>query len=196
MKGIQSVCIAWKDPLNTLVYKRTHKGDPDESGIFGIHDCMGQVRGYRFDAVIGIGGKSPDSGSEGIARKINWIGISPSKSEASSPLWFGAKRPDWSKTFRGPLVTFERFVFLGEKGPDFNKFAPNLFRHMFEEQHVRLVMSRSLPREMQEEVQEILRWAEDCQIRQPRSKVAWQDQDSGVTPPDILKKKNSTKRKC
>jgi hypothetical protein len=48
-----------KDSMNTLVYKRTHTGDPDESGIFGIHDCMGQVRGWNFGAVIGVGGKSP-----------------------------------------------------------------------------------------------------------------------------------------
>jgi len=183
------------EPLNTLVYKRTHKGDPDESGIFGIHDCMGRVRDWPFDAVIGVGGKSPLSGDEDIARKINWIGISPSKSEASSPVWFGAKRPDWNKTFRGPLVTFDRFLFLGEKGPDFKKVAPNLFRHMFEDQHVRLVMSRSLPREMQQEVQEILRWAENYQPRNAPSKF-WQEGDFTVTPPRGCGKKSSTKRKC
>jgi hypothetical protein len=185
-----------EEPLNTLVYKRTHKGDPDESGIFGIHDCMGRVRGWPFDAVIGVGGKCPWSGDEGIALKINWIGINPSKGEASSPVWFGAKRPDWSKSFRGPFVTFDRFVFLDEKGPDFKKFAPNLFRHMFEDQHVRLVMSRSLPREMQEEVQEILRWAENHQPRNLPSKLVWQERDFTVTPPRVFEKKISTKRKC
>ncbi len=185
-----------EEPLNTLVYKRTHKGDPDESGIFGIHDCMGRVRDWPFDAVIGVGGKSPRSGDEGIARKINWVGISPSKSEASSPGWFGAKRSDWSKSFRGPLVTFDRFVFLGEKGPDFKKVAPNLFRHMFEDQHVRLVMSRSLPREMQEEVQEILRWAENHRPRNPPSKFRQQEGDFTVTPPRVCKKRSLNKRRC
>ena len=107
-------------------------GDPDEPGIFGIHDCMGRVRRWHFDAVIGVGGKSPRSGDEGITLKINWIGINPSKSEASSPVWLGTKRPDWSKRFRGPLVKFEYFVFWEEQGPDLKKYAPKLFRYMFE----------------------------------------------------------------
>jgi hypothetical protein len=182
--------------MNTLVYKRTHKGDPDESRIFGIHDCMGQVRGYLFDAVIGVGGKSPDSGSEDIARKINWVGINPSKSSASSQVWIGARRPDWSKSFRGPLVTFDRFIFLDEKGPDFKDFAPKLFTYMFEDQHVRLVMSRSRPRQMQEEVQEILSWAENYRPRNPPSKLGWHEGNVTATPPGVCAKKSSTKRKC
>jgi len=169
-------------PLNTLVYKRTHKGDPDESGIFGIHDCMGVVRCQPFDAVIGVGGKSPWRGHEGIARKINWIGINPSnKSEASSPIWVGAKRPDWKTSFRGPLVAFEYFVLLDETGPDLEKRAPNLFKYMFEDQHVRHVMSRSRSCEIQEEVQKILKWAK---TRQPRK------------PPRVVEKTISTKRRC
>src|SRR4051812_45820013 len=44
-------------PMRTLVYKRTHSGDPDpKMGVFGNHDCMGEVRAWPFDAVIGIGG--------------------------------------------------------------------------------------------------------------------------------------------
>ena len=133
-------------------------GDPDKSGKFGIHDCMGGVRRWRFDAVIGVGGKSPDPGSEDIARKINWIGIGPTR-KAGAP-----------RDFRGPFVTFEHFVFLEETGPDLEKRAPNLFRHMFEDQHMRrFVMSRSLPSEMQEEVRNILRWAEAYRSRKPRA---------------------------
>jgi hypothetical protein len=71
--------------LKTLVYKRTHNGNPDESGIFGIYDCMGRVLGWPFDAVIGVGGKSPWSGHEGIARRINWVDIDPDQRDASSP---------------------------------------------------------------------------------------------------------------
>ena len=42
----------------TLVYKMTHKGDPDpDLGHWGVEDCMGRVRGFKFDAVIGIGGR-------------------------------------------------------------------------------------------------------------------------------------------
>jgi hypothetical protein len=184
-----------EEPLNTWIYKRNHKGDPDESEIFGIHDCMGSDRGDRYDAVIGVGVKKPDHGSEKIALKINWIGINPCRRDASSPVWFDAKRDHWSKTFRGPLVTFERFVFLDEKGPIFKELAPNLFRHMFEDQQVRQLKSRSLLPKMQEEVQEILRWAENHQPRNHPSKF-WQEGDFTATPPRVFQKKSSTKRKC
>jgi len=29
-------------PTRVLVYKRTHHGDPDHYGQFGINDCMGE----------------------------------------------------------------------------------------------------------------------------------------------------------
>lgn len=144
---------AYEDSVNTLIYKRTHKGDPDTSGTFGIHDCMGSVRGNRFDSVIGVGGKNPDPGFKDIARKINWIGMGPTR------------KTEVPRGFRGPYVTFECFVLLDETGPDLKELAPKLFRHMFEDQNVRLVMSRSLPIEMQEEVENILRWAENNQSR-------------------------------
>lgn len=63
----------------TLVYKRTHNGDPDREGDFGAYDCMGQVRGYEFDAVIGIGGLGLEAEAWGIAGRVNWIGIGPQK---------------------------------------------------------------------------------------------------------------------
>src|SRR5205814_1927135 len=97
-----------------LVYKRTHTGDPDTSGTFGCHDCMGKVRGYKFDAVIGVGGKRPDHGSEDTALKINWIGISPVPAKV--------RRPD-GKEFRGPWVTFECFRLWEETGPHLNEIA-------------------------------------------------------------------------
>jgi len=43
--------------MNTLIYKRTHRGDPNESGVFGVWNCMGQIRGWEFDAVIGMEAK-------------------------------------------------------------------------------------------------------------------------------------------
>jgi len=131
-------------PLNTLVYKRTHRGDPDESGVFGIHDCMGRVRRWAFEAAVGVGGKKPDRGHEDIANKINWIGIRPFKKEAGG---------------KGPRVEFEHFLLLEEDGPHIRDLAPKLYRHMFEDQHVRAVLSRSLPREMQDEIRGILRLA-------------------------------------
>ena len=181
--------------LNTLIYKRTHNGDPNESGIFGIDDCMGQVRRWPFDAVIGVGGKSPWRGYEGIAFKINWIGLTPHKSEASSPEWSGVKRLHRSKDYRGPLIKFKCFLFWGDKGPDLRECAPKLFNYMFAEQQVRVVMSRSLPREMQQEVQEILHWAEKKPTQEPSSKVRLMEKDVTVALPGC-KKKISFKRKC
>ena len=70
--------------MNILIYKRTHNDDPGNEGIFGKHDCMGRVRDYQFDAVLGIGGKTTWSDSKGIALKINWIGIGPKKLPTSN----------------------------------------------------------------------------------------------------------------
>jgi hypothetical protein len=156
--------------MNTLVYKRTHTGDPDKSGIFGIHDCMGQVRGWSFDAVIGVGGKSPWRGHEDIALKINWIGINPHKIEC----------PPCDKPRRGPCLKFKHFVLLEEDGPDLRTLAPDLSRYMFEDQHVRVVKSQSLSIEMQEEVEKILKWAKN----QPGK------------PSHVFSKNLSIKRKC
>lgn len=61
--------------MRTLVYKRTHVGDPGEDGVFGCNGCMRSVRGRKFDAVIGIGGTSNDPQMAGIAKKVTWIGI-------------------------------------------------------------------------------------------------------------------------
>src|SRR5262249_39677120 len=116
-------------------------------GVFGIHDCMGSARSRNFDAVIGVGGKSPWDGHEGIAYKINWIGIKPKKTDA------GRRK-------RGPHVTFEYFVLDDENGPEFKTLAPKVFKYMFEDKHVRQVMSRSLrDDDMQKEITKILRLA-------------------------------------
>ena len=136
--------------MNTLAYKRTHTGDPNTSGEFGCCDCMGRDRGYSFDAVVGVGGKSPDRDSEDIAFKINWIGIGPSRN------------PYDPRGVRGPVVTFERFFLWEEMGPDLIDHAPNLFRYMYEDRNVRKIFSNSklFTSEMMEEVQNILALAE------------------------------------
>jgi hypothetical protein len=64
---------------------------------------------------------------------------------------------------------------------DLHKVAPKLFKRMFEEKHVRLVMSQSLPLEIQEEVQEILALVNTFQPRNPSR---------------VFQKTRSTKRKC
>ena len=90
--------------MRTLIYKRTHTGDPDDKGRFGIHDCMGGVRGYAFDAVIGVGGRGSEAVASGIDRRINWVGLGAQK----HPL----------KDVRGPLVTFDHFKLFVEDGLD------------------------------------------------------------------------------
>jgi len=89
-----------------LIYKRTHRGDPDKFGRFGIEGCMGRVRNFPFDAVIGVGGISGWPVSQGIARKVNWVGRRPHR--AANP-----------KDERGDLVTFKRgdFLVLEDQGP-------------------------------------------------------------------------------
>src|SRR5437588_10071527 len=64
--------------MATLVYKMTHKGDPNpELGWWGVADCMGQVRGFAFDAVIGIGGRSWWTNQTSRVGELVWIGLDP-----------------------------------------------------------------------------------------------------------------------
>ena len=132
-----------KQKIRTLIYKRTHKGDPDANGYFGIEDCMGSVRRRGFDAVIGVGGISSEPRSQGIDRKVNWVGVGPRK----TPLADG----------RGPLVSFERFVLLEEKGPDFTVLAPHLAHRMLT-RNARVIFD-SFSENEQEEIETILKLA-------------------------------------
>lgn len=81
--------------MKILIYKRTHRNDPDQRGRFGINGCMGSVRAFPFDAVIGVGGIGSWPRAEGIAWKVNWVGRHPRKQP--NPI-----------DSRGPLVTFRR----------------------------------------------------------------------------------------
>ena len=92
--------------MKILIYKRTHQGDPDRLGRFGIERCMGRVRAFPFDAVIGVGGISGWPQADGIARKVNWVGRNP------------RRRPNPIDD-RGPLVTFRRgdFRLMEDRGP-------------------------------------------------------------------------------
>jgi len=103
--------------MRVLVYKRTHNGDPDANGCFGVYDCMGSVRNRDFDAVIGVGGIGPEAQTNGIAGKVNWLGIGPHKVAVAGK--------------RGPEVTFEHFLDYGTRGPDFRELAPVLADHMY-----------------------------------------------------------------
>ena len=88
--------------MRVLVYKRTHKGDPDELGRFGIFECMGQVRTWEFDAVIGVGGIGSGAVQDGIDRKITWIGKARHKINDGCDGY--------------PIWAFEQFYLKDEKG--------------------------------------------------------------------------------
>lgn len=121
--------------MRTLVYKRTHPGDPDAEGRFGIHDCMGRVRTWSFDAVIGVGGIGDQAASHGLDGKVNWIGIGPHK------------RPARGK--RGPVVTFDHFLFYGVDGPSIAERAPKLAHRLYS-RNVRVLMGGVTPQELRE----------------------------------------------
>jgi hypothetical protein len=142
--------------MRTLVYKRTHSGDPDAFGQFGIRDCMGSVRARNYDAVIGVGGTGDEPRSFGIAEKVNWIGIGPHKSPGSS---------------RGPLVTFDHFLLFGDKGPALVDLAPSLAAHIYGK-NVRSIMT--FTEQEQREVDGILGLARNA----PQSEGAGRSESS------------------
>jgi hypothetical protein len=67
-----------------LIYRQTHLDDPGDTGIFGINDCMKQVRGFNFDAVIATLGK-----------QVSWVGL-------------GARKIPWPDHY--PQVTFSSYL--------------------------------------------------------------------------------------
>jgi hypothetical protein len=114
--------------MRTLIYKRTHFGDPDpESGVFGNNNCMGRVKGWQYDAVIGVGGIGPEPTRNGIAGKLTWVGLGPHKA-------FNNPNDPGS-----PRVTFDHFWYLGESGPSLEVKYPALARRMYEK-NVRVLM--------------------------------------------------------
>jgi hypothetical protein len=69
---------------HVLIYKQTHLDDPGDTGIFGINDCMGRVRGFDFDAVIAM-----------LNNKVSWVGL-------------GARKIPWPG--HDPQVIFSHFA--------------------------------------------------------------------------------------
>ncbi len=103
--------------MRTLVYKRTHNGDPSIEGVFGCNDCMKSVRSWDYGAVIGVGGQSDEPETEGIAEKLTWIGIGPHKTSVP-----GKEHPE---------VSFEHFLYYGPAGPDLRSVASHLADLMY-----------------------------------------------------------------
>jgi len=93
-------------------------GDSSPStGVFGNHDCMGEVRDWPFDAVIGIGGVGRESQTHRIAGKLTWIGIGP-----QTIGYIG----------RGPQLIFRHFWCPGEYGPLLRTNYPALASRMYD----------------------------------------------------------------
>jgi hypothetical protein len=132
--------------MRTLIYKRTHSGDPDpESGVFGNHDCMGTVRGRLFDAVIGIGGIGSEPKRWRIAGKLTWVGIGPHK----------IYEPDHPHS---PRVAFDHFWYLGERGPLLEIVYPALANHMYGTNRRQVMHSSSslIPDDLDRDIKKIL----------------------------------------
>lgn len=106
--------------MRILIYKRTHIGDPDGKRQFGNEGCMGRVRGFAFDAVIGVGGIGGLPTLQGIAKKINWVGRRPQKT--TNPV-----------DPRGPLVSFrpKDFRLFEHQGPLLANESPLLAKKVF-----------------------------------------------------------------
>lgn len=136
--------------MRTLIYKRTHTGDPDpQTGVFGINDCLGEFRSWDFGAVIGIGGISDEPKRRGIGGKLTWIGIDPEKFVDDSPA-------------RGPRVKFSHFRDFEKHGPLLVKQYPALAKHMYETNRRYIIHEPSLTGELElnRDIEAILRLAE------------------------------------
>ena len=132
--------------MSILIYKRTHIGDPNPKGEFGIYDCMGSVRNFEYKAVIGIGGIGTEPRSYHIDGKITWVGVNPIKKRRSS-----------RRNFRGPIVTFQYFVLFDESGPRLHALAPLLAKRMYKGR-VRYLLNGYTESE-RKEAEEIVNWA-------------------------------------
>jgi hypothetical protein len=141
--------------MRTLIYKRTHSGDPDpNTGVFGNHDCMGEVRGRPFDAVIGIGGVGQEPQRHHIAGKLTWVGIGPQVVDHIG---------------RGPELIFHHFWYRGDEGPLLQTNYPALASRMYNK-NVRVLMHSPSSSErpgrrvaaLDREIREILRLALDA----------------------------------
>ena len=136
----------------TLIYKRTHCGDPDPTtGVFGCNNCMKNgVRGWEFDSVIGIGGIGSEAELNGIAGKLTWIGIGKHLIKDDPDRAF--------VTADNPLVTFDHFKYFAEEARLLETIAPHLAEHMYKRGARHLI---NLSSDEQKEVEDILRLAEN-----------------------------------
>jgi len=109
---------------------------------------MGRVRDYRFDAVIGVGGIGSEPTAQGIARKVNWIGIGAHKRHSAGEF--------------GTQVMFDHFALFDEKGKKLRNIAPILARRMCVTNGARVLISDNLNEAEQGEVNRLLKLAKNA----------------------------------
>lgn len=162
--------------MRILTYKRTHVGDPDLNGRFGVNTCMGKIRDYAYDAVIGVGGTGVEPKSHGIDGRINWVGIGPTRRAAP--------------TKRAREVTFDYFLYLEEEGPLLSDMAPSLAKRLYNT-GARFILKGYNTAEL-EEAHHILEWSKT----QRSSKTAGLNQLSENTgyAPKVHQRKCGCKR--
>lgn len=176
---------SYKTVARVLLYKRTHIGDPNADGCFGINDCMKSIRNWRFDAVIGIGGIRPNRDdrqrghkNSALVRKINWIGI-------------GRKDGRRIPGYKGPLLYFRKFKLFGNdgtQGPFFAKHAPKLAHRMYDLKHPprQLLIDKTMRNEWTE-IEKVLELARRAESSRKFSRTS---QDAPIQDACRQRKKN------
>jgi len=91
-------------------------------------------------AGMGVGGIGREPERNCIARKLTWIGIGPHKT--GDP--------------RRPLVTFDQFLYYGEKGPLLETLAPALASHMYGGNVRAMILDSSSPAKERLQAEKIL----------------------------------------
>lgn len=112
---------------------------------------MGRVRNYDFEAVIGVGGIGREPKTQKIDRRINWIGITPTRKTRNGTTGF--------------VLEFKHFLLLEEHGPLLSSMAPTLAKRMYEK-NVRLLL-RGYSTIEKREAEIILEWSKNQ--KQPRT---------------------------
>lgn len=134
--------------MATLVYKMTHRGDPNQRGCWGVGDCMGQVRDWDFNAVIGIGGRSWYPRVTSRAGEIVWIGIGP--------------HPTAVEGNRGAELRFDHFRYFWEGELMLRAIAPNLAQTMYHTNRYAHFILHGFSRIEELEIEQILELARNA----------------------------------
>ncbi len=157
--------------LKVLIYRRTHTIDPCQCGVFGIDDCMGKVRSWDYNAVIGIGAKN--AVADNISYKLTWVGINAHKQNSLTVRvdkkckYRKCKKVGIKNQPRGPLVTFDHFCLMNEKGPMLCDCAPLLYRHIFMYEKIpHAALSTSQEHSIQDEIFDLINQYRNCPLSQ------------------------------